>query len=337
MGVYRIRLLPSGHEFQAAAQENLLDAALRSGLNVNFYCSSGSCGECRARLIEGELGPHDFHDYHFSEAQKRQGLFLLCTAHAASDLVVEAGEARSPRDIPHQFIKARLGRVERVGEQLLIVQLRTPRSSPLRFFAGQHVALSIPGVGGIDCSIASCPCNGRLLQFHIPRQPDNPFVAHLFSGLRHGSEVEVAGPFGEMTLDNDSTRPLLLVAQDHELATMKSLAEHAINLDLPQPVRLIWLAREGRHYLENLCRSWSEALDDYHFYPLVYAAGASEAAQVTQLMAVIGSEIAAPGEWDIYWAGSSGFNQILYPQLLAAGADERRLFSPRRRAIGRMV
>jgi CDP-4-dehydro-6-deoxyglucose reductase len=324
--------LPSGHEFQAVTQENLLDAALRSGLNVDFHCSSGSCGECRARLIEGELGPHDFHDYRFSEAEKMQGLFLLCTAHAATDLVIEAGEAHSPRDIPHQLIKTRLARVERVGEQLLIVQLRTPRSSPLRFFAGQHASLAIPGVGGIDCSIASCPCNGRLLQFHIPRQPDNPFVARLFSGLRHGSAVEVAGPFGEMTLDHDSTRPLLLVAQDHELAAMKSLAEHAINLDLPQPVRLIWLAREGRHYLKNLCRSWSEALDDYRFFPLVYAAGESDEMQVARLMGVIGGEIAEPGEWDIYWAGSSSFNQALYQQLLAAGADEQRLFSPRRRA-----
>jgi CDP-4-dehydro-6-deoxyglucose reductase len=259
-------------------------------------------------------------------------MFLLCTAHAATDLVIEAGEAKSSRDIAHQQIKARVNKIEVVSEHVRILQLRTPRSSPLRFLAGQHVMLSIPGVGGIDSSIASCPCNGGLLQFHIPHVQDNDFVAHLFSGLRYGSEVVVEGPFGAMTLDDDSTRPLLLVAQDHELAPMKSLIEHAINLDLAQPVRLIWLAHAGGHYMDNFCRSWGQALDDYRFFPLAYGEGESDETQAVHAMRVIGDEVAVPGDWDIYWAGSSAFNQALHQQLLTVGADGQRLFSPRRRS-----
>lgn len=336
MSEYRVKVLPSGHEFQAVEQESLLEAALRSGLNVNFHCASGSCGDCRARLLEGTL-EHDFGDYRFSEVEKAQKMFMLCTAHAASDLVIEAGEAKSSRDILRQQINARVSKIDKVSEHLRILQLRTPRSSPLRFLAGQHATLSIAGVGSIDCSIASCPCNGSQLQFHIPYEPDSPFVEHLFSGLRYGSEVEVEGPFGEMTLDDDSTRPLLLVAQDHELAPMKSLIEHAINLDVAQSVRLIWLAREGGHYLENFCRSWGEALDDYRFYPLAYAEGESDAAQVTRTLHTIGEEIATLGEWDIYWAGSNDFNQTLQQRLIEAGADEQRLFSPRHRSPQRMA
>jgi CDP-4-dehydro-6-deoxyglucose reductase len=332
MREYRVKVLPSGHEFYAVDQDTLLEAALRSGLNVNFHCSSGSCGDCQARLIEGTLGEHEFNDYRFSEVEKARGMFLLCTAHAAGDLVIEAGEAKSSRDIPRQQIKTRVSKMEKVTEYLRILHLRTPRSSPLRFLAGQHAVLSIPGIGGIDCSIASCPCNGGQLQFHLPRVPDSPFVEHLFSGLRHGSEIEVEGPFGEMTLDDDSTRPLLLVAQDHELAPMKSLIEHAINLDLAQPVRLIWLAREGGHYLENFCRSWGEALDDYFFIPLVYAEGESDTAQVARALHTIGEEIAVLGEWDIYWAGSNDFNQVLQQRLIEAGADAQRLFFPHRRS-----
>jgi CDP-4-dehydro-6-deoxyglucose reductase len=331
MREYRVRVLPSGHEFSAVEQETLLEAALRAGLNINFHCSSGGCGECRARVIEGALGEHDFSDYRFSEAEKARGLFLLCTAHAATDLVIEAGEAKSPHDIARQQIKARVSKIEVVSERLRILQLRTPRSSPLRFLAGQHVMLSIPGVGGIDSSIASCPCNGGQLQFHIPHVPNSPFVERLFSGLRYGSEVVVEGPFGEMTLDDDSTRPLLLLAQDHELAPMKSLIEHAINLDLAQPVRLIWLAREGGHYLDNFCRSWGAALDDYHYLPLTYE-WEDDGAQAVRAMCAMGDDIAALGDWDIYWAGSSDFNQALHQLLLTAGADGQRLFFPHRRS-----
>jgi len=332
---HRITVMPSGHEFTAVAQETLLDAALRSGLNINFSCASGSCGDCQARLVEGLLGPEDFHDHHFTEAEKGQGMFLLCTAHAAGDLVIEAGEARGVADIPRQQIKTKLHKIQEVGEHLRILQLRTPRSSPLRFLAGQHVALTLPGIGTLDSSIASCPCNGSQLQFHIPYRPGDPFTRQLFTGLRHGTEIELEGPFGEMTLDDDSPRPLLLLAQEHELAPMKSLIEHAINLDVAQPVRLIWIAAEGGHYLENHCRSWGEALDDYRFLPISYAPGEADAAQARRLLQVIAAELDELAPWDVYWAGSDDFNQALSDGLVAAGANAERLFYPRRRVAER--
>ncbi len=335
MTEHHITVMPSGHEFHAVEQETLLDAALRSGLNIDFRCASGSCGDCHARLLQGQLGARDFHDYRFSAAEKAQGVFLLCTAHAASDLVIEAGEAKSTHDIPRQQIKTKVGKIQVVSEHLLILQLKTPRTSPLRFLAGQHAQLSLPGIGSIDSSIASCPCNGAQLQFHIPYDGSNPLVEALFAGLRHGSLMQLDGPFGEMTLDDDSPRPLLLVAQGHELAAMKSLIEHAINLDLEQPIRFIWLAREGEHYMENFCRSWGEALDDYRFTPLVTAAADDDEAQASRALQAIESQFHGLDDWDIYWAGSGDFNRALEQGLKGAGADSERLFFPRCRAAPR--
>lgn len=331
MSEHRITVMPSGHEFHALEQETLLEAALRSGLNIDFSCASGSCGDCHARLIAGRLGSEDHHDYRFTAAEQAQGMFLLCTAHAAADLVIEAGEAKSPSDIPRQKITTRIHKIEPHGDGMRILQLKTPRSKPLRFLAGQHVELSLPGTGAIDLSIGSCPCNGSQLQFHIP-YGEHPFIQRLYQGLRYGTPVELEGPFGQMTLDDDSPRPLLMVAQGHELAAMKSLIEHAINLDLGQAIRFIWLARQGEHYMKNHCRSWGEALDDYRFVPLSVAANATDEEQAAQVIGLLGDEIETPGEWDIYWAGSSVFNLVLEQGLLTAGADAGRLFFPHRRA-----
>ncbi len=337
MAEYRIKVLPSGHEFQAQEQETLLDAALRSGLNVDFSCASGSCGVCLARLVEGQLGEHDFHDHRFSAAEVAQGKFLLCTAHAAGDLVIEAGEAKSVSDIPHQQVNAKVNKVLAVGEQLRILQLRTPRTRPLRFLAGQYVQLTLADVGSIDCSVASCPCNGAQLQFHITQQPQSAFASQLFEGLPHGCEVGVDGPFGEVTLDDDSPRPLLMLAQGHELAPIKSLIEHAINLDVAQPVRLIWLAGMAGHYLDNHCRSWGAALDDYGYIPLAYGRGESESQQAGRVLAAITAELDELGEWDIYGAGSGAFCQVLHQGLLQAGAEAQRLFMLRRGKHPRVV
>ena len=332
---HRIRVMPSGHEFHAVDEETLLDAALRSGLNIDFSCASGSCGDCKARLLKGELGTDEFHDHQFTPVEKAQGYFLLCTVHAAGDLVIEAGEAKSPSDIPRQQIKTKVSKVQEVSEYLRVLQLRTPRTSPLRFLAGQHVQLTLPGLGSIDSSIGSCPCNGSQLQFHIPHEAGSPFIERLFSGLRHGTEVLVDGPFGEMTLDDDSPRPLLLVAQDHEMAPIKSLIEHAINLDLTQQVRFIWMARKGRHYMENFCRSWGEALDDYRFIPLEYGEAEGVDSQASRIATVVQDEIERLADWDVYWAGSDEFNQAVEQGLLYSGADQRRFFFPRRRSLKR--
>lgn len=331
MEEYRIQVLPSGHEFDAVEQETLLEAALRSGLNVNFNCYSGSCGGCKARLVKGVLGKHDRQDFRLSPLEKSLGTFLLCTAHAEGDLVIETGEARSPSDIPRQQLVTKLSKFQEVGEHLRILQLRTPRTSPLRFLAGQHVALSLPGVGTIDSSIASCPCNGSQLQFHIPYESGNPFVEKVFNGLRHGSEIGVDGPFGEMTLDDDSTRPLLMIGQAHELAPVKSLIEHAINLDVTQAVRLFWITQKGEHYLDNHCRSWAAALDDYHYVPLEHTSEQASEAQAEQVMNAIATDIEHLAQWDIYWAGDKLFNDSLKERLVAAGAEPSRLFYPRRR------
>lgn len=335
MEEYRIQLMPSGHSFTAVAQETLLEAALRSGININYHCSSGSCGGCHASLISGELGQADFHDYRFTAAEKAQNKFLLCTAHAASDLVIEVGEASSPGDIPRQRIVTRAGKIEPISTHLHILNLKTPRTDTLRFLAGQHVALTLPGVGSFDSAIASCPCNGRELQFHIPFDGDSPFVNTLYNGLRYGSEVVVEGPFGEVTLDDDSERPLLMIAQDHELAPIKSLIEHAINLDLTQPVRLLWQA--SNHYLDNHCRAWGEALDDYLYTPLRAEPDKESGARLRQLMQAIDGKINNLAEQDIYFSVETAFSDTLLQGLLQAGADESRLFPLRRRSNKRQM
>ena len=50
-----VRILPSGHEFVVQSGEPLLPAALRSGLNLEFGCTNGSCGECKGRVKEGDI------------------------------------------------------------------------------------------------------------------------------------------------------------------------------------------------------------------------------------------------------------------------------------------
>ena len=46
-------LHPSRHEFFVDGADTVLDAALRSGLALNYGCSNGNCGLCKARIVSG--------------------------------------------------------------------------------------------------------------------------------------------------------------------------------------------------------------------------------------------------------------------------------------------
>jgi CDP-4-dehydro-6-deoxyglucose reductase len=261
---------PSGHEFVVEPGETLLESALRSGLSVRYSCNNGTCGECRARLISGgplEVRPHD---YVFTEQEKADGMFLLCQTTASDDLTIEGLEAKSAEDIPHQKITTSVCKLVAHGDDVMELQLKTPRSQTLWFLAGQHVNLGVKGVPASPRAIASCPCNGRRLDFHIGRQPGDPFADYVFDGLKIRQAIEVEGPAGHLVLDETAERPLVFIAYQTGFAAIKSLIEHAISLDFNEAVRLYWMVRRpGGHYLENFCRSWQEVIDDYVYVPLI--------------------------------------------------------------------
>jgi len=47
---------PSRREFFVEGADTILEAALRAGLSVNYGCSNGNCGLCKARIVSGRSG-----------------------------------------------------------------------------------------------------------------------------------------------------------------------------------------------------------------------------------------------------------------------------------------
>lgn len=265
---FEVILKPSGHSFTCENTESVLDAALRSGINLSYHCATGACGECRARILEGRVSVRRHFDFVIPEAEKINNTVLLCSVSPESNLVIEASEARQARDIPFQEVPVKVAKIEQPTENNIILHLRTPRSRTLRFLAGQYVQAKIPGVEPSYQYIASCPCNGMIVQLHVARS-EHPFNQYVFNSLRPGEGIEISGPSGDFTLDEDSRRPIVMVAQDTGFAPIKSLIEHAIALELPQSMYFFWLVEPGQdHYQANYCRSWEDALDCFIYRPV---------------------------------------------------------------------
>lgn len=265
-----IKIQPSKHEFWLEGKNSILEAAIRSGISLNYGCTSGNCGLCKARVVSGEVRKIQNHDYVLSEAEKNMNYVLLCSCTAVSDLVIEALEAKDENDIPHQQITTKVKTANQLNENVLGLHLQTPRVQRLRFLAGQSVTLTLPDNNTIDLPIASCPCDDRNLFFHIPHNESNAPEDFIGDGLAKGDEVIVTGPHGHFLLNENSGRPQLYIAFGTGFAPIKSLIEHAMAIDENSTMHLYWIMdKEEDLYLNNLCRSWNDALDDFHYYPTI--------------------------------------------------------------------
>jgi len=261
----QVSILPSKHDFLVDGQDTLLEAAMRSGIPLNYGCSGGNCGLCKAKLVSGQVKKTHAHDFTISEADKNQGYILLCSNTAVSDLVIEAPVAGSVQDIPYQQIIAKVKDIKSLSGDMFLLHLQTPRTQRLRFLAGQSVTLRVGQSYLAELPIASCPCDDRNLIFHLRRLSGNLFSDYVFNSLRRNDSVEIEGPQGEFILYEKSPRAMYFLAIDGGFAPIKSLIEHAMSLDA-ETIHLHWIGSSKAHiYLPNVARAWSDALDNFYY------------------------------------------------------------------------
>ncbi len=314
-----IKIQPSNHEFWLEGNSSLLEAAVQSGLSLNYGCTNGNCGLCKARIVSGEVKKIQNHDYVLSEAEKNMSYVLLCSCTAVSDVVLEALEAKDEHDIPHQEITTKIKKIDQLNDDVVALHLQTPRVHRLRFLAGQSVTLTLPDGSAADLPIASCPCDDRNLLFHISRSSADSNKKLIENTLTKGDEVIVTGPHGDFILDENSKRTQLYIAFGTGFAPIKSLIEHAMAIDESANMHLYWVTdKQEDLYLDNLCRSWNDALDNFHYHPTI---GGNE------LMQSITNDKISLADCDIYLAGTNIQTNDAKKWLLNNGLPEEQLFT----------
>jgi CDP-4-dehydro-6-deoxyglucose reductase len=307
-----VQVKPSGREFFVDGNDSLLEAALRAGLSLDYGCSIGSCGKCKARVLSGEVLKTRHSDYVLTAAEKHAGVVLMCCNTAVVDLVIEAREAHGAADMPLQAIDAKVRAVDPLAEDMRLLHLQTPRTNRLRFLAGQSVSLSLADGATASYPVASCPCDDRNLQFHIRRRAGHPFAERVFGALRSADAVRIEGPRGGFVLNEESPRPLIFIAGDTGFAPVKSLIEHAMALDAAETLHLYWIASGTGHYLDNLCRAWSDALDNFRYSPLIADGTSADEAVMQRALRRVLQDHPRLGDHDVYVAG---------PEPLASAAE----------------
>ncbi|MDP9930276.1 ring-1,2-phenylacetyl-CoA epoxidase subunit PaaE [Variovorax paradoxus] len=73
-------------------QPSILDAASAAGLEVPFSCTSGVCGTCRAKLVEGEVRME--RNFALDKNEVAAGFVLTCQSHPITERVILSFDER---------------------------------------------------------------------------------------------------------------------------------------------------------------------------------------------------------------------------------------------------
>ena len=305
-----VTVQPSGHELFVEGNDTVLEAALRAGIPLNYGCSNGNCGDCKVRLLSGQVKKVHPHDYALKESEKANGDFLMCSYTPVTDIVIEASVTGAD-DIPEQSIPAKVKAVEIINDHVAALHLLAPRSQRLRFLAGQSITLSADGTEG-DYYVASCPCEDRHIEIHV-RRDSRPFARKVFESLSKEDPVRIDGPHGKFTMKLDSRRAVIFVAWGDAFAPIKSLIQHAMSLEVAESMHLYWVEDGLGHYQDNLCRAWADAYDNFAYHPL---SGEAEPDAIADAILNLHEDLSRT---DIYAAGPTVLIQALEAGALARG------------------
>ncbi len=309
----QVTIVPSGQSFEVMGDETLLEAGLHAGLSLPYGCSNGTCGQCKCRIVRGDVVKVHPHDYVLSAADKQSGYTLSCAYTAVGDLEIEV-PLWGVADIPEQTIVTRVRAIEKLGPARVALHLLTPRAERLRYLAGQQIEITIAGESRL-VPAAGCPCEERRIEVHVLCDRDDAFDRRVLDGLAANDEVGIRGPFGDFVLDDASERPVVLIAKGPGFAPVKSLLQHALSLEHAPSITLYRIAGAEGLYQENLLKSYAGALD--HFRYVAFPAGHATAELVDGI--VRDTALASIAGHDVYAAGDGGFVAEVRAHLSARG------------------
>lgn len=267
---YQISLQPGGQTFTAEADQTVLEAALKAGLILPYSCGDGACGACKGKVLAGEVSCANYSRGALSDAEREAGHTLFCRARPCSDLVLEARSVGRAGDIPVKKLPCRVQRLERVADDVIVLDLKLPASENFVFRAGQYIDILLADGQRRSFSIANAPHDGGHVELHVRLIAGGRFTGHVFGAMKERDMLRFEGPLGSFWLHEDSDRPIVLVAGGTGFAPIKALVEHALHIGLARPVTLYWGARtRDGLYLDALARSWETMLPGFRYIPVL--------------------------------------------------------------------
>ena len=230
MTTHTITVEPVGKQVECRDDQSILDACLRNGIWLPHSCTHGTCGTCKAELLDGEVDHGDASAFALMDFERDEGKLLLCQACPRGDVTIEGDvevdegiEFASVRDFEAVVVELR-----DIARETRLVRLEL--DSPMEFSPGQYVAVTVPGAGVTRTySMANPPSRPTEIELHIRRTAGGAATdGWVFSTLEVGDRVALSGPYGRFVLRPARDEPAVMIAGGTGLAPIVSMIRHSL-------------------------------------------------------------------------------------------------------------
>ncbi len=289
--------------------ETILDAALRQGIILAYGCKNGGCGTCKAKIPQGD---YRCTDTLLNTGERNQGLALLCSTYAQSDLSIEAKILEGIANTQIKKMPCRVLSLEKITEDIMQVKLQLPTNQNFAFTAGQYIDLLLKNNVRRSYSIASQPSD-NIIELHIRHMSGGLFTDSLFgkteNTLKERDILRFDGPLGTFFV-RDHQKPLLFLASGTGFAPIKSMINQLHIQQDQRPITLYWGGRRPQDlYALDICKEWQNQqnyLSSFKFIPVVSNALPEDAWKGRSgfLHHAVMEDIPNMSEYDVYACGA---------------------------------
>jgi phenol hydroxylase P5 protein len=293
---YTVTVDPLGREVTCREDQTILDACLRAGVWLPHSCTHGTCGTCKADLLQGDVDHGDASGFALMDFERDEGKLLLCQARPRGDVTIE-GDVEIDEDLGLSSVRDLVGTVVELTDIARDIRLvRLTLDEPLPFAPGQYVSLAVPGTAATRTySMANPPSEDRVVELHVKRTLGGlASDLWVFNRMALGEEVRLSGPYGRFVFRRSRPEPAIMIAGGTGLAPMLAMirdvfadpaTEHAIHLYQGARTRADLYGFDELHALS------AEHPDRFHYNPCLSGEDGVAGARSGRVTDVIAEDI----------------------------------------------
>ena len=323
---YRVLWLQTQQSFEVGADESVLDAATRQGVDLPHDCTFGGCGTCRMQVQEGRFAYADGElPLAMSDEEHAQGYALACQARAQSDLVisVETGPACSA---PAQ-LRATVAEIRLHTPDIYHLALDLPEGHGVQYAPGQYLNICLPGGEHRSFSMSS-PQQGNRVTLQIRKIAGGRFTEQMLARTQPGDVLDVELPQGSFYYHAKDYQPMVFAATGTGFAPIKAILESLLDDEDCPPIHFYWGMRsEADLYLLDEIAAWAGRLYEFTFVPVLSRALDSWSGRRGYVQDAIAEDFGDLSEHSLYLCGSPSMIQEAKALLALSGAALDKIYS----------
>jgi Na+-transporting NADH:ubiquinone oxidoreductase subunit F len=219
------------------------DTALNALTNNKIFLPSScggkaTCGTCKFRLIDYTEPPKPTEIPFLSKEEIAEGIRLSCQTKVTQDLSIEI----PPALLNVKPFWSKVVEIEDLTHDIKRIKFEMTEEFP--FKPGQYLQIEVPGIETTRAySIASDSKDFYHPEVIIRLVPGGVATKFVHKAMEVGDKIKITGPFGDFFLQEDSTRPIIMIAGGSGMAPIRSIIYKLMDQGFPRKATYFFGAR----------------------------------------------------------------------------------------------